>query len=57
MDNGPMLLLKAPSSAHFLPLVEHSTVGLLRSFGKFLHGEFCSLRADCGFAFARAQDR
>ena len=56
-DNGPMLFLEEPSHQYFLPLVEHTKVGLPHPFCKLLQGEFRLFQADWGFAFSPTQVR
>jgi len=56
-DNGPMLLLEKPRLPYFLPLVEHTIVGLPHPFGKLLQGELRLLQANWGFACSTAQVR
>jgi len=54
-DNGLMLLLSKPNHPYFLPLVEHTKVGLPYAFGALLQGVFHLLQADWGIAFSPAQ--
>jgi len=56
-DYEPMLYLREPSHAYFLPLVERTIVGLPHSIGKLFQGEFSLLQADWWFAFCIAQVR
>ena len=55
LHNGPMLLLQPPSHPSFLPLVEHTVVGLPHPFGKLLQGEFDLLQAHWLLACCTAQ--
>jgi hypothetical protein len=45
-DNGPMHLFKKPSHPFFVPVVEHTKVGLPHPFGKLLQGEFSLVQAE-----------